>query len=204
MTLWQKSVAASVALILSMAAWAQFATDMSPEAIEQEIAQQVASGLSIDAVLQAAQAVGITVESFAVAAAKSGVPVTSITTAVLAAARDPAVALNSLGNAFAADPAALEAVFTTAITLPSVTMSPAAVEASVESGCGRDCLPTAVVTAVLASSSTATETTADSTTEAPPSVVTEVEPPPSVVTTTTSPSSSGGGSGGSAPISPTS
>lgn len=188
MTNWKKSIIATTALVLSLGAWAQFNSGFTPAALQQEIARQVAQGLKLDDILKAAQAAGIDVESFAVAAAKAGVPVASITTAVLTASTDPAASLKALGIAFAGDPAAVEAVFATAVTLPTLTLTPSTVEASIEAGCGKDCLPATVVAAVTA--------TASSSTTAP-----TVDAGP---TTTSSTTNSGGGSGGSSPISPAS
>ena len=164
-----------------------FSAGMSAEELKAEIAVQVAQGKSLESVLQAARSAGVKDAEFASAASKAGVAVASITATLLNLATNPAAvadALKALGTAFAGDQVALEAVFATAATASNVALSPAAVESSIEAGCGRDCLPAAVVA------------NAQTTSNAPAVSA----PPPS---TTTNSSVGGGGGGGSNPISPT-
>jgi hypothetical protein len=98
---------------------------------------------------------------------------------------DQARELRTLGRLFASDPRKLEDLFSLAIALSDVKLSPQQVAASIESGCGTGCLPAAVVAAAASNSA---------------GVLRSPAPPAS---STTSTGSSGGGSGGSRPISPT-
>jgi len=157
-----------------------FTADMSPEALKAEIAAQILQGKDLATVLQAARTAGVQDSVFVSAAAQAGVSIATITTTVIALSADPAGALATLGKAFAGDPVALAAVFTTAVTISSVTLSPAAVGSAIEAGCGQNCLPAAVVAAAQASATT----------------------PGTSNTGTTTGSSAGSGSGGNTPISP--
>ncbi len=161
-----------------------FSAGMSPEALQAEIAAQVAQGKDLATVLAAARTAGVPDVVFVAAAAKAGVTVAAITTAVISASTDTAVALRTLGLAFTGDQVALESVLATAITISTVALSPAAVESSIESGCGRDCLAAPAVVAQTA-----------------PETATAPAPTPAA-TTTSSSVGGGGGSGGSAPASP--
>ena len=159
-----------------------FTADMSPEALKAEIAAQILQGKDLETVLRAARTAGVQDGAFASAAAQAGVSIATITTTVITLSADPAGALATLGKAFAGDPVALAAVFTTAVTISSVTLSPAAVGSAIEAGCGQTCLPAAVVAAAQASTSTPDTSTSN--------------------TGTTTGSSAGSGSGGNTPISP--
>ncbi len=165
-----------------------FSAGMSAEELKAEIAAQLAQGKSLESVLQAARSAGVKDAEFASAASKAGVAVASITATILNLATNPAAvadALKDLGTAFAGDQVALEAVFATAATASNVALSPAALESSIEAGCGRDCLPAAVVANAQQAQGNAPA------------------PTPAPATTTNPSVGSGGGNGGSKPISPT-
>jgi hypothetical protein len=191
MFLMKKTVIAASALAFSLTAWAGFSQGMRLDALQTEIKAQVAGKVGLNDMLSAAQAAGIPVAAFASAAYQAGLPVAEITAAVLTQAKDPSVALAILGEVFARNQAAISTVFSTAITMPSITLSAATVESSIEAGCGWDCLSASAVTPLTPKRLTRNNVT-------PP-------PAPSApATSTTSTNNSGGGTGTGKPISPAS
>ena len=123
---------------------AQASTQSAPAASNQQLTQLLAGG-KLEEALQLAKQLGLSLKDFAVLAAQQGVSVAAITTAVLNSGVSADVGLKALGDAFAGNQEALATVFSTAITMASITLEPAAVESSIEAGCGKDCLPAALV-----------------------------------------------------------
>ncbi len=124
-----------------------FSADMSTEALQAEIAAQVAQGKDLNTVLAAARNAGVPDVSFVRAAVQVGVAVATITTTLINATADPTAALRTLGTAFIGNQTALESVVAAAATVSTVTLSPAAVVASIEAGCGSTCVTAPVVIA---------------------------------------------------------
>ena len=147
-----KSIALSSALLFSASVYAQFSQGQSPEALTAEITAQSARGVTMDAMLAAAMAAKVPLKSFIAAAANAGRPVSDIAVAVLSASASPTDALKVLGEVFAGNQEALETIFTSAISLPSLMLRPEVIESSIEAGCGRDCLSANVVARLTAPS----------------------------------------------------
>lgn len=182
----KSAILATSALLFSAGASAQFSAGQSPEALKAEISAQAGRGVSMDAMLAAATAAKVDLKTFVSAASKAGIPVSSIATAVLSASAVPSDALKVLGEVFAGNQEALETIFTTALSLPSLMLRPEVVESSIEAGCGRDCLSANVVARLTAPTLLRKEQT---------------RTPTSSFTSTTN---TGGGSGPKRSISPTS
>lgn len=161
---------------------AQASTQSAPAASNQQLNQLLAGG-KLEEALQLAKQLGLSLKDFAVLAAQQGVSVAAITTAVLNSGVSAEVGLKALGDAFAGNQEALAAVFSTAITMASITLEPAAVESSIEAGCGKDCLPAALVASLTQSASASSA-------------------PATTGSTTTNSTSSGSGSGTAKPVSP--
>lgn len=181
-------IAVSTAFVV-LGAWAQ-TTPPAPAAAVSQLSDQrlaqlralLAAG-KLDEALQLAQSVGMDIKGFATLAAQNGVSVVAITTTVLNSGVAPTEGLKALGEAFAGNAEAVATVFATAITMPAITLDTATVEASIEAGCTKDCLPAAVVSTVVTEAATV---------------------PVPVPSSTANSTTSGSGSGGTKPISPTS
>lgn len=161
---------------------AQASTQSAPAVSNQQLNQLLAGG-KLEEALQLAKQLGLNLKDFAVLAAQQGVSVAAITTAVLNSGVSAEVGLKALGDAFAGNQEALAAVFSTAITMASITLDPSAVESSIEAGCGKDCLPAALVASLTQSASASSA-------------------PATTGSTTTNSTSSGSGSGTAKPVSP--
>jgi len=187
-----KATTAAAALLISISAHAQtltpsFSASQTAVAVQAEITRLNGMGWSVDRIMVAAKAANVELKTFAIAAAKAGLPVASVTLAVLAYSRTAAEGLKILGEAYAGNQEALATVFSTALTMPSLMMSVAAIESSIEAGCGRDCL----------SSTTVSQQTAPSLLRQTPQQQTNS------TFTLTSTFNSGGGTGTGKPLSPT-
>lgn len=92
---------------------------------------------------------GQPLQSFIVFALQNGVTVADITRELLKSGLVPApVALTALGQVFSGNESLLTVVFSVAITVPEITLDPAAVETAIEAGCGKDCLPASLIAGV--------------------------------------------------------
>ncbi len=145
-----KAITAATAVLITMSVHAQtvtpsFSASQTAVAVQAEITRLSGLGWSVDRIMVAAKAASVDLKTFATAAAKAGLPVASVTLAVLAYSRTAAEGLKILGEAYAGNQEALATVFSTALTTPSLMMSVAAIESSIEAGCGRDCLSSTTV-----------------------------------------------------------
>lgn len=145
-----KAITAATAMLITLSVHAQtvtpsFSASQNAVAVQAEITRLSGLGWSVDQIMVAAKAASVDLKIFATAAAKAGLPVASVTLAVLAYSRTAAEGLKILGEAYAGNQEALATVFSTALTVPSLMMTPAAIETSIEAGCGRDCLPSVLV-----------------------------------------------------------
>lgn len=174
----KKGAMATAAATLCVAAWAQFASNMTAEQLKTTITTEMAKpNASLATLLTSAQQAGVSLNNFVLAAQAAKVSVADITKAVLTTAQDPLAALKSLGEIFKNDTAALTAVYSAAITIDSVQLDTGLVATALEEGSQQSGLATTLQT-------TSTSTTGTS-------------------STTSQSNSSGSGSGGGNPASPT-
>jgi hypothetical protein len=166
-----------------------FGTDFVGPMTVTSVAPVMLNGTTFQAQLSLALQRGQPLQGFIVFALQNSVSVADITRELLKSGLVPApVALTALGQVFSGNESLLTVVFSVAITVPEITLDPAAVETAIEAGCGKDCLPASLI---------AEETTNDIRMEQLPLELLSV--PFSTLTNSTS---SGSGSGTAKPVSP--
>ena len=167
----------------------RFGTDFVGPMTVTSVAPVMLNGTTFQAQLSLALQRGQPLQGFIVFALQNSVSVADITRELLKSGLVPApVALTALGQVFSGNESLLTVVFSVAITVPEITLDPAAVETAIEAGCGKDCLPASLI---------AEETTNDIRMEQLPLELLSV--PFSTLTNSTS---SGIGSGTAKPVSP--
>lgn len=165
-------------------------TDSVGPLTDTSVAPVMLNGATFQVQLSLALQRGQPLQSFILFALQNGVTVADITRELLKSGLVPApVALTALGQVFNGNESLLTLVFSVAITVPEITLDPAAVETAIEAGCGKDCLPASLIAGV---------TTPNIRVEQP--LPLELQSLP--FSTLTNSTSSGGGSGTARPVSP--
>lgn len=124
-------------------------TDSVGPMTDTSVAPVMLNGATFQVQLSLALQRGQPLQGFIVFALQNGVTVADITRELLKSGLVPApVALTALGQVFSGNESLLTVVFSVAITVPEITLDPAAVETAIEAGCGKDCLPASLIAGV--------------------------------------------------------
>lgn len=165
-------------------------TDSVGPMTDTSVAPVMLNGATFQVQLRLALQRGQPLQSFIFFALQNGATLADITRELLKSGLVPApVALTALGQVFSGNESLLTVVFSVAITVPEITLDPAAVETAIEAGCGKDCLPASLIAGV---------TTPNIRVEQP--LPLELQSLP--FSTLTNSTSSGSGSGTAGPVSP--